>query len=81
MLQTIEQIPKIGHILLPSIQGDNLNLLELNLFVDDVKDNFDSKCDSVQLFPDITISHLLFADDMILLSTSVNGMQNSEVFR
>ena len=36
-----------------------------------MKNIFDSKCDHVQLFPDITISHLLFADDMIMLSTSV----------
>ena len=40
-----------------------------------MKDIFGSKCDPVQLFPDITISHLLFADDMIMLSTSINGMQ------
>ena len=82
MLQNVKRILKIVHILLPSIltytglkQGDNLSPLEFNLFFDDLKDIFDSKCDPVQLFSDITISHLLFTDDMIMLSTSVSGMQ------
>ena len=91
MLQNIEQIPQKGHILLPSIltytglkQGDNLSPPEFNVFFDDVTDIFYLKCDPVQLFIDITISHLLFADDMIMLFTSVNGMQrcfdNLEVY-
>ena len=63
MLQTIEQIPKIGHILLSSILKDTglkyrhyLSPLELG----DVKDIFCSKYDPVHLFPDITLSVIYY---------------------
>ena len=82
MLQNIESIPKIGHSLLPSIltcmglkQGHNLSPLEFNFFIDDIREISDEKCDPPRLFPCIVLSDLLFADDMITMSMSANGMQ------
>ena len=56
-------------------QGDNLSPLEFNFFFDDVREIFDEKCDLPLPFPGIFLSHLLFADDMIMMSMSANGMQ------
>ena len=44
-----------------------------NIFIDDLGDIFDDSCDPVRIF-DVPLSHLLYADDLILMSTSVEGL-------
>ena len=47
-----------------------------NIFIDDISDIFDGSCDPVKV-DDIGLNHHLYADDLILLSNSSNGLQNS----
>ena len=56
-------------------QGGVLNPLLFNLFIDDIKYIFDESCDPVKL-GDTPLSHLLYADDLVLISTSKNGLNN-----
>ena len=84
MLDNIIQIPKINNYLLSPIvttlglkQGDNLSPILFDLFIDDVDEIFNQECDPVILFNDLSINHLLYADDMVLLSFSSEGLQNS----
>ena len=44
-----------------------------NIFIDDIKDLFDASCDPVDMF-DVPLSHLLYADNLILMSTSMDGL-------
>ena len=61
--------PKIG-----VRQGDNLSPNLFKIFINDLPDIFDKDDDQVQL--DSTfISSLLYADDLMLLSTSKVGLQ------
>ena len=53
---------------------DNLSPLEFNFFYD-VREISDERCDPPLPFPGIVLSHLFFADDMIMISMSANGMQ------
>ncbi len=55
-------------------QGCNLSPLLFNLFIEDIKFEFDAKCDQVCL-ADKQLSHLLYADDLLLISTSQSGLQ------
>ena len=55
-------------------QGGVLSPLLFNLFVDDVKEIFDDSCDPIKLL-DCSLSHLLYADDLILMSTSSEGLR------
>ena len=55
-------------------QGNNLSPLEFDFFSDDIRKIFDEKCDPPRPFPGIVLSHLLFADDMIMMSMSANDM-------
>jgi hypothetical protein len=69
---TTEQIPsnvgvKQGCVLSPTI---------FNLFLADLPDIFDTTCDPVQNF-DSTLNCLMFADDIVLLAQSAEGLQNS----
>ena len=55
-------------------QGGVLSPLLFNLYVDDMKFIFDDKCDPVTLLMK-PLSHLLYADDLLLLSTSESGLK------
>ena len=55
-------------------QGCNLSPLLFNLFIEHIKFEFDAKCDQVCL-ADKQLSHLLYADDLLLISTSQSGLQ------
>ena len=49
--------------------------LLFNLFIDDIKTIFNESCDSVQIHTN-QINHLLYADDLILISSTAEGLQN-----
>ena len=84
MLNNVTQIPKTNGCFLSPIlttqrlkQGDNLNPILFDIFFDDIEDIFDENCDPVSLSDDLSINHLLYADDMALLSLSSEGLQYS----
>ena len=54
-------------------QGGVLSPSLFNIFIDDIKHIFDNSCDPIQMF-DVPISHLLYADDLILMSSSCEGL-------
>ena len=47
-----------------------------NLYIDDVKDIFDENCAPVTI-TDTKVSHFLYADDLVLVSLTPEGLQNS----
>ena len=55
-------------------QGCPLSPLLFNLYIDDVRYIFDDKCHPIE-FQEIQISHFLFADDLVLLSLTKEGLQ------
>ena len=57
-------------------QGCPLIPLLFNLYIDDVGSVFTDNCAPLELH-DIKLSHFLYADDMILLSETEEGLQNS----
>ena len=57
-------------------QGDNLSPNLFNLYLSDLPSYFDHSCDPVTL-NDINLNCLLYADDLVLLSSSKNGLQNA----
>ena len=57
-------------------QGDNLSPTLFNIFVNDIPDIFDGQCDSVHLTGRY-INCLLYADDLVLLSETSNGLQRA----
>ena len=57
-------------------QGDNLSPLLYNIFVNDIPDTFDTDCCPVSLGTK-TLNCLMYADDLILLSESAEGLQES----
>ena len=56
-------------------QGDNLSPTLFNIFINDIPAYFDSSCDPVKLTQRY-INCLLYADDLILVSNSAEGLQN-----
>ena len=54
-------------------QGGVLSPSLFNMFIDDIGEIFDNCCDPVNMF-DVPLSHLLYADDLILMSTSMEGL-------
>ena len=56
-------------------QGGVLSPLLFNMFIDDIGHIFDETCDPIYEFRK-PLSHLLYADDLALLSTSQNGLNN-----
>ena len=85
MINNIIQIPKInaGRLLPPITtllglkQGDNLSPILFDIFFDDVEEIFDDSCNPFKLHYGLSINHLLYADDMAILSLSNGGLQNS----
>ena len=57
-------------------QGCPLSPMLFNLYIDDIKDIFDSKCDPIPLQNE-NIYHFLYADDLVLISSSAGGLQRS----
>ena len=57
-------------------QGCPLSPMLFNLYIDDVKDVFDEECDPVTI-TDTKISHFLYADDLVLVSLTPEGLQRS----
>ena len=55
-------------------QGGVLSPLLFNLFIDDIKDIFEDSCDPVKLLSQ-PLSHLLYADDLVLMSTTEGGLK------
>ena len=81
MYGNVKQSIKLQNVLIEPIattlglkQGCNLSPLLFNLFIDDLGSEFDSCCDQVSL-DGFNFSHLLYADDLILLSNSAQGLQ------
>ena len=54
-------------------QGCVLSPLLFNLFTDDIKTIFNESCDSVQIHNN-QINHLLYADNLILISSTAEGL-------
>ena len=84
MLINVVQVPKINGKLLSQIvttvglkQGNNLSSIMFNIFFDDAEEIFDTSCDPVILTDELSISHLLYTDDMAILSLTSDGLQNS----
>ena len=84
LVNNVLQIPKIdGKLLTPIVtsiglkQGDNLSPILFDIFVDDVELIFDSKCEPVVLSNELSLNHLLYADDIAILSLSREGLQHS----
>ena len=83
MIENVVQIPKInGKLLLPIItstglnHGDNLSPILFDIFFDDVEQIFDSLCGPVIFNSEILLDHLLYANDVAILSLSQEGLQN-----
>ena len=57
-------------------QGDNLSPTLFNLFINDLPSIFDETCKPAQ-FGGMSLQSLLFADDLIIFSESVQGLQEA----
>ena len=57
-------------------QGCGLSPLLFNLFINKLPDIYDGSCDPVKI-GNMNISSLLWADDLVILSSSAKGLQNS----
>ena len=57
-----------------SKQGCPLSPILFNIYIDDVKNIFEDSCDPIDL-QGKKINHFLYADDLVLLSSSGDGLQ------
>ena len=57
-------------------QGDSLNPNLFKIYINDLPDIFDDSCHPVTL-ETLSLKFLMFADDILLLSESVEGLQKS----
>ena len=57
-------------------QGCPLSPLLFYLYIDDVKQLFDTECDPISIQGE-HLAHFLYADDLVLLSYSADGLQRS----
>ena len=57
-------------------QGCPLSPMLFNLYVDDIAEVFDESCCPIEL-QNMKINHFLYADDLVLISESSEGLQNS----
>ena len=55
-------------------QGDCLSPILFNVFINDMHSIFDNHCDGI-LVNDIKLNHLLFADDLVIVSETRSGLQ------
>ena len=55
-------------------QGGVLSSRLFNIFIDDINLIFDESCDPVKLL-NSPLSHMLYADDLVLMSRSKAGLQ------
>ena len=81
MYDNVQQRVRINDLLIEPIlsnvglkQGCNLSPTLFNLFIEDLKLEFGPQCDPVRV-GNYAVSHLLYADDLILLSQSAEGLQ------
>ncbi len=56
-------------------QGDPLSPTLFNIFIDDMQDIFNLNCHPITL-GETKLNHLMFADDVVLMSESAEGLQN-----
>ena len=57
-------------------QGCPLSPIMFNLFIDDMKNIFDTTCEPI-IIQDIKLNHILYADDLLLMSHTKEGLQRS----
>ena len=76
LLQNVLSDKNIFNTTLGVKQGDNLSPTLLNNFVDDFESYFDNVISYPVSLGDITFNHLFFADDLVLISESAEGLQN-----
>lgn len=57
-------------------QGDNLSPSLFNIYTNDIKHIFDEQCSPVN-WGEMKINFLMYADDLIILSETKNGLQTS----
>ena len=58
-------------------QGDVLSPILFNLYINDLVANLNESNNDPVILGDLTINSLLYADDIILLSSTANGLQKS----
>ena len=53
-----------------------LSPILFNLYIDDMKNIFDTACEPISI-QDTKLNHILYADDLVLLSHTKEGLQKS----
>ena len=81
MYQQTEYLVKYGNGYLDAInsniglkQGCPLSPMLFNIYIDNIGDVFDNQCEPI-IFQEQKINHFLYADDLVLISHSKEGLQ------